>query len=795
VAAVVAVAVAVWAAQLTAPWFGDRTQLAILAATILLAAVGVAGYFSARWRTLGDIEDRWLAIAIVPIAVHFLLRLLVEILALDPGLLAFWERISWTSTQLATATVLAWAARDQSAAPAVSRRARLSATVVAAAVAVAAVVSGLQYGGLATGVRPEALGLTAAFLLVARGPLWSPRQRWLEASLAAAALFIALSHATMAWSRLAFDGPFMWAHAVLMIGVVLPAFGAARDDADQLRSHTTLSDSIRGRRRRTEVFLDTLPVLVLSVDRTHRLRYANRIASELLGIPTGASDPNLGPGWLARIHPPDRERLHGAIPGVADRESGGWEAVLRAVDGDGGVHWLNTQLHPVTDPETGEILVEVVATDVTDLFLARRTAETRQTRMTFLSNVAQTVAGEVADQRILERFLELGVEIYPIVSLLLYRPLPDGSSLRLEAATGPGTDAFEFDRRQPVGIGHPCGLAFRDGFPRSAAVGETLPNEAARRVRDQHEITHLLYLPLLAAGRVVGVLATTTTSKPNLAVEEIDLLTQVGFLLGGAVYLSELVRELDEQRAVAMAASRLKSEFLANTSHELRTPLTAILGFLRLVIDGAVEEREKQREFLKIAHESAEKLLTIINDVLDLAKIEAGRLEVHNAPVPVRKVFDTLEALFQHQMKSQGLAFEIHPPKGNLVLWADLDRTVQILTNLMSNAMKFTPRGGSVSIDCRATANDVEFTVRDTGSGIPAAELEKIFESFYQVDGSTTRRHGGTGLGLTISRRLAELMGGTLELESSGPEQGTIAMLHLMEYDQEDRPDPVTPPR
>jgi signal transduction histidine kinase len=297
-----------------------------------------------------------------------------------------------------------------------------------------------------------------------------------------------------------------------------------------------------------------------------------------------------------------------------------------------------------------------------------------------------------------------------------------------------------------------------------------------------HGISHVLYLPLLSTGRVVGVLAATTTSQPQLDTAEIDLLTQVGFLLGGAVYVSQLVRELDEQRAVAMEASRLKSEFLANTSHELRTPLTAILGFLQLVLDGAVTSPQKQQEFLKIAHESAEKLLTIINDVLDLAKIEAGRLEVNQAPVPVRRVLEEVEALFRHQMKGQGLSFTITPPPASAVIWADPDRTVQILTNLLSNAMKFTPRGGSVGIECSHADGRVSFVVRDSGCGIPPEEIETVFDSFYQVDGSTTRRHGGTGLGLTISRRLADMMGGTLELDSAGENQGTAARLVLSEY-------------
>ena len=245
------------------------------------------------------------------------------------------------------------------------------------------------------------------------------------------------------------------------------------------------------------------------------------------------------------------------------------------------------------------------------------------------------------------------------------------------------------------------------------------------------------------------------------------------------------MRELNEQRAVAFEASRLKSEFLANTSHELRTPLTAILGFLRLVIDGTIDDVDKQREYLAIAHDSAEKLLTIINDVLDLAKIEAGRLEVHQGPVPVRAVLESVETLFKHQMKNKGVRFTVSLSTPGLVLWADPDRTTQILTNLLSNAMKFTPRNGSIDVACAESGDMIAFAVADSGVGIPVGEVEKVFSSFYQIDGSTTREHGGTGLGLTISRRLTELMGGTLHLESEGHEKGTTANFLLPAYRDE----------
>ncbi len=785
VVAIASVAVAVVGAlvlQRAIWWPGDRNDFVLLAAVVLYLAAQAAWFFNARWRLIGDPVDARVRNIFLPIAAHFALRLLLDLITFSPPTLHAIDGVSWAFSQVLALALAAWAFREGTR----TQRMLATAQILVLPAIIAVVFWWLASRGLIEGVRPPELALAAGFLLVAV-PLLLPRRQadWREPWLGSALLLVAFAHLHIAWSAARFDGPLLWGHVLLAVGMVIPLVGAIRENAALIRSQTTLSDRLHRHRESTEVMLDGLPVLVLSLDRQLRVRYANRSASALLGVARGVTvgDPDLE--WLDRFPPPDRSRLRTAIPVTIDRKTGGWEAVLRVADAAGQVHWLNTQLLPVLDPVAGETLVELVASDVSDLFLARRIAEARQTRMAFLSNVAQTVAGETEDQRILERFLELGQEIYPVISLLLYRPRADGRSFTIEAATGPGIDALRRLPSSSIGTGHPCRLTFRDGMPRAAAVADVAPAALASQVLEEHGISHVLYLPLLSAGRVVGVLAATTNSEPELDTAEIELLTQVGFLLGGAVFVSQLVRELDEQRAVAMEASRLKSEFLANTSHELRTPLTAILGFLQLVLDGAVEDPGKQHDFLRIAHESAEKLLTIINDVLDLAKIEAGRLEVHHAPVPARRVLEDVETLFRHQMKGQALSFTVLPPPEAAVLWADPDRTVQILTNLLSNAMKFTPRGGSIQVACSIADGQVAFTVRDTGCGIPADELEAVFDSFYQVDGSTTRRHGGTGLGLTISRRLAEMMGGALELESAGENLGATARLRLAEYSPE----------
>jgi PAS domain S-box-containing protein len=647
-----------------------------------------------------------------------------------------------------------------------------------------------QGAGLEITLQPAALGLSVAFAASAGLMLNRRNDHDLNLWIGVAMLLVSGAHLVLSTSQVPYDDPVMWGLLLFFIALLTPIVGATGENAIRLEDQETLRERLTRLRRRTEILLDTLPAMVLSVDRGRRLHYANRRACALLGISSDPQETEGRVGWLERIHPHDRPQVHAAVTSVLDRPGGVWEEVIRAEDVGGGVHWLSTQMHQVVDPTQNETLVQIVATEVTDLFLARRSAEAQQSRLSILSNLAQAMAGEVEEERILERYLESGEQIVPMRSLLLYRPLPGSSELRLVAATGPGIEVFEDHRNNPLSSGdHPCLKTFRSGVPHSTGLAGVVSASEAALLEAEHDIHYLGFLPLLAAGGVVGVLASTSSISPKLAAEDLDLLTQIGFLLGGTIYVAQLVRELNDQRAVAFEASRLKSEFLANTSHELRTPLTAILGFLRLVIDGTIEDRDKQTEYLSIAHDSAEKLLTIINDVLDLAKIEAGRLEVHPGPIPVRAVLEGIETLFKHQMKSKNINFSITRKPG-LVLWADSDRTSQILTNLLSNAIKFTPSGGAIRIQCERAGDSVVFTVSDTGIGIPAVELDRVFSSFYQVDGSTTRAHGGTGLGLTISRRLAELMGGTLSLESEGHGRGTIARLRLPEY--QDQPPPTT---
>jgi len=243
-----------------------------------------------------------------------------------------------------------------------------------------------------------------------------------------------------------------------------------------------------------------------------------------------------------------------------------------------------------------------------------------------------------------------------------------------------------------------------------------------------------------------------------------------------AIERERLRTELEEARDQALEAARLKSEFLANISHELRTPLTAILGFsslLRRNHRGTCDVR--QLNHLERIHQNGQHLLAMINDLLDLSKIEAGKVSISLEQVRpgavIEQVVDTLLPLAAEQdIDLEEIVDERLP-----TFQSDPIRLHQILLNLGSNAIKFTHHGG-VILEVRQEGHAMVFLVRDTGIGIPAEALETIFDEFRQVDGSITREYSGTGLGLSVSRQLARLLGGDIEVFSREGEGSTFTL-------------------
>ncbi len=238
-------------------------------------------------------------------------------------------------------------------------------------------------------------------------------------------------------------------------------------------------------------------------------------------------------------------------------------------------------------------------------------------------------------------------------------------------------------------------------------------------------------------------------------------------LLEQTTDLESAQRALVDIAAEARSASRYKSEFLANMSHELRTPLNSSLILAKLLTENKEGNlTEEQVKFAGMIYASGNDLLALINDVLDLSKVEAGRVEVHSAPVAVARVVDPIARMFEPVARQRGLEFDVRVEDGcPASVDTDAQRVGQILKNLVSNALKFTDKG-SVSLRARADGGSVAFDVVDTGPGIAEDQRERIFEAFRQADSGASRKGGGTGLGLSISRQLARLLRGTITVES-----------------------------
>lgn len=277
---------------------------------------------------------------------------------------------------------------------------------------------------------------------------------------------------------------------------------------------------------------------------------------------------------------------------------------------------------------------------------------------------------------------------------------------------------------------------------------------------------------------------------------EIELVRELADQVGTAIAHATLYKELEEARQQAEEASRLKSEFLANTSHELRTPLNGMLGFLKLILEGMADDPEEQHEFIEEAYRSALHLLNIINDILDIAKIEAGKMELELSSVKLDEIFSVVEDFTRTQAEQKNLSLDIQKPDtaDEIIVHGNYQRLLQVMLNLIGNALKFTNEGGvTISADVvrkkiffqnQEFPGIVKVRVADTGIGVSLDKQDKLFQSFNQVDGSRTRQYGGTGLGLTISQKLVEAMGGTVNFYSMGEGLGSTVTFTVPLYQE-----------
>ncbi|SDW02191.1 response regulator [Thiocapsa roseopersicina] len=309
------------------------------------------------------------------------------------------------------------------------------------------------------------------------------------------------------------------------------------------------------------------------------------------------------------------------------------------------------------------------------------------------------------------------------------------------------------------------------------------PESSVRQVLEPQGIKSAIAVPMIDGARCRGFVGFDSVRRHHRYSDtEQRLLTVFAQMLVNVQKRRETEDSLRLSREQAEAASRSKSEFLANMSHEIRTPMNAVIGLSQILLD--TDLNDEQRDYLGKIHGSSRLLLGIINDILDYSKIEAGKLELESRPFRIDQLLDQMATLFGSAAGEKGLelVFRVSPDVPRTLL-GDALRLGQVLTNLLANALKFTEQG-TVEVRITRLGGDTDqarlrFQVSDTGIGMDAGQIDRLFRAFSQADSSTTRKYGGTGLGLVISRKLVERMGGNLEVASS-PGEGSVFSFDLV---------------
>jgi signal transduction histidine kinase len=395
-----------------------------------------------------------------------------------------------------------------------------------------------------------------------------------------------------------------------------------------------------------------------------------------------------------------------------------------------------------------------------------------------LAEVSQSVNATLDLDQVLATIVASAVQLSGTDSGVVYEFHEQENEFRPRATHGFSRELIDLLLATPLRIGD--GATGRAAATRAPVQIPDILVEGAyssplQRATAASGMRALLAVPLLREGRVLGSLALGRKTAGEFPPEVVNLLQTFAAQSTLAIENARLFREIEQKGRELVVASQHKSQFLANMSHELRTPLNAILGYTELIIDGIYGETpEKAQAVLKRVESNGKHLLGLINDVLDLSKIEAGQLKLSLADYSIKDVVNNVVSAVEPLATKKKLNFKVDVRPDMPTAHGDEQKLTQVLLNLTGNAIKFTD-AGEVAIKVSAANGSYTVAIHDTGPGISAADQAKLFQQFQQADNSITKTKGGTGLGLAISKRIIELHGGSISVQSSVGQGSTFA--------------------
>lgn len=574
-------------------------------------------------------------------------------------------------------------------------------------------------------------------------------------------------------------------------GYITHFIGIKQDISERKQAELELRTS----EQRYQTLIEVSPVGIFRTDVEGLTTYVSHYWSKISGL---SSQKALGHGWLDAVDPDEREALlKGWLQVVQERRTSVSE--YRFLHPDGSSAWVIGQAIPQFDAN-GEFIGHIgTITDITDRKIAESELERRATQLSMINDVGRRIAAVLDLQSLLELAAYLIQHYFGYYHVALFVMDETQETLTMKALSGQFSKLFPPNHTVRVGQGM-VGWVAKQGeklLANDVKQHEKYKNYYPDLLPTQSELS----LPIKIGGQVLGVIdlqspeinafndndllvLETLADQVAIALENSRLYETIQQeldkryeteeeLLKHRDHLEDLVKERTAELVIAKeraeAANQAKSAFLATMSHEIRTPLNGVLGMAHLALQSNLTDR--QHTYLLNIQSSGEALLATINDILDFSKIEAGKIALEQADFSLDAVMQSAANLVIHKAQEKGLELVFNTaPEVPRSLIGDPLRLGQIINNLVANAVKFTEYGEVVVKTelVKTTAKNVvlKFSVRDTGIGLDSAQIAQLFQPFTQADTSTSRKYGGTGLGLTISQRLVNLMGGKIKVDS-----------------------------